>query len=111
MSKLTLSINVTDAVPDYRDVRMINGKLYCALTIRPAAEAVPTVRPSRRVYDRAPVAAFDRWRPETDETLMDLKGRGMTWRHIAHQLGRSISSVQNRWDKLKKATQPTGGVK
>ncbi|GAA5894962.1 hypothetical protein JCM5296_000926 [Sporobolomyces johnsonii] len=40
---------------------------------------------------------------EEDEKIRELRGSGMTWKGVAHELGRTHRSCERRWSRLKKA--------
>lgn len=46
------------------------------------------------------------WTEQEDETLGELKSRGMTWRSIGARLGRSGYACFNRWRRLQSPLKP-----
>lgn len=51
------------------------------------------------------------WSPEEDSKLISLKNQGLSYREISEILGRSVSSVEHRWRRLKEIGEKNSSQK
>jgi hypothetical protein len=74
-----------------------------------ASKALEAQEPKRSSARAAPPNAGKEWTAETDATLADLFDRGVEFKEIADQLGRTRFGVEQRLIKLGKLPTPGAG--